>query len=140
MPTEPPAALRREVPALLRQRLPGLFAVVHFGSSSEPKPQIHRDSDVDLAVLGTERYGAALLHALAGECASLLNASVDLVDLRAADTVFAMQILGSGRLILDLAPMEFARFENRRCSEYLAFNEERREILADIVARGAVYG
>ena len=139
-PTDFHAALRCDIPALLRARLPGLIAIVHFGSTAGAAPQVHRDSDVDLAVLGAGKFDPESLIRLAGECGAILGTAVDLVDLRAADTVFAMQILGSGQLLLDLAPPAFARFENRRCSEYHAFNEERRELLADIAARGNVYG
>ena len=72
--------------------------------------------------------------------ASLLRCPVDLVDLKTATTVMAMQVLATGLLLLDAAPEVRGEFEDRVFSAYASLNEERRGILERIAAEGSVYG
>jgi hypothetical protein len=50
-----------------------------------------------------------------------------------------VQVLRDGRLLADVQPSVRASFEATALSAYARLNEERREILNDIAARGRVY-
>ncbi len=124
---------------LLRQGLPGLQAVYHFGSSAAQGAE-HEGSDVDLAVLPEGPLSPLTRFALAGACARRLHREVDLVDLASASTVLAEQVIESGRLLYARNPAAVAGFEVAVLGKYCQLNEERRELLADIQQRGGIYG
>lgn len=123
---------------LLVARLPGLQAVYLFGSAATDEQRA--DSDVDLAVLSPSPLASDLRFSLQQSLAALLRRDVDLVDLRMASTVLRTEVLRRGVLVHDGAPTERALFEAHALSDYARLNEERREILDDIRARGRVYG
>jgi len=123
--------------AVLRRALPGLVAVYRFGSSSTPRER--PESDLDVAVLATERLDARLRFDLAQRLASDLRREVDLLDLRTVPTVIAMQAVGKGRLVADLDPAARRTFETYLYSDYARLNEERRPILERVAREGRVY-
>ena len=116
----------------------GVAAVYLFGSHAEGTAA--PDSDVDLAVLANRPLGAAERFDVQERIAARLGCDVDLVDLRAASTVMQAQIVSTGRVVLEADPGARARFETAAYSAYALLNEERAGILADIAARGSVYG
>jgi len=122
----------------IRSAVPDLVAVYRFGSSvsGERSP----GSDVDLAVLATTRIDSLLRFDLQERLASAFGLSVDLVDLRAASPVMAIQVIGRGRLLLDNDTQARGRFEDLTYSVYARLNEERRGILQRVAAEGTVYG
>jgi hypothetical protein len=65
---------------------------------------------------------------------------VDLVDLRAASTVMAMQVLADGHVLEDVSPDARGLFEDHAFGSYARLNEERRGILDRVAAEGTVYG
>lgn len=115
-------------------------AVYLFGSWGTPFQRA--DSDMDLALLAASPLDLELRMCIERELRQhmALPESIDIVDLRQADTVFAAHAVAEGRciLIIDLDSME--RFEMLALSRYAKLNEERSDILADIRARGTVYG
>ncbi|HYW77881.1 MAG TPA: nucleotidyltransferase domain-containing protein [Gammaproteobacteria bacterium] len=121
----------------LRERLPGLRAVYLFGSSASGESG--RDSDVDLAVLLDKPLTGLRRFDLAGELADVVGKDVDLVDLRTASTVLRMQVIGKGRRLFG-SGADLEAFEDRVFADYARLNEERAGILADVRARGSVYG
>lgn len=124
--------------AAIRNAVPELVAVYRFGSSvsGERSP----DSDVDLAVLATAPIDPLLRFDLQERLASALHQSVDLVDLRAASPVMAIQVIGKGRVLLDNDASARGRFEDLTYGVYARLNEERRGILQRVAAEGTVYG
>ena len=78
----------------LRETVPGLMGVYAFGSRTEGTAQ--PDSDLDLAVLVAGYAEPLQLWDLAAELADLTRCDVDLLDLRAANTVMQHQILTRG--------------------------------------------
>ena len=124
--------------AAIRSAVPDLVAVYRFGSSvsGERSP----GSDVDLAVLATTPIDPLLRFDLQERLASAFGQSVDLVDLRAASPVMAIQVIGRGRLLLDNDAQARGRFEDLTYSLYARLNEERRGILERVAAEGTVYG
>jgi predicted nucleotidyltransferase len=97
-------------------------------------------SDIDLAVLTLGNLDPVERWKLQEDLAAQAHQNVDLVDLRRASTVMRVQVLRDGRLLADLQPSVRANFEATALSAYARLNEERREILNDIAARGSVYG
>jgi predicted nucleotidyltransferase len=124
--------------AAIRTAVPELVAIYRFGSSvtGERTP----GSDVDLAVLAATPIDPLRRFDLQERLASALGQSVDLVDLRAASPVMAIQIIGKGRVLLDEDAPARGRFEDLIFGVYARLNEERRGILQRVAAEGTVYG
>jgi len=119
-------------------QIPDLLAVYQFGSRAQGTAQ--PDSDIDLAVLAlTQIPGERLFH-LAQELAVRLGRNVDLVDLKSTTTVMRAQIISTGRCLESHDDQARAEFEMYAYSDYARLNEERRELLNDIKARGLIYG
>jgi hypothetical protein len=72
--------------------------------------------------------------------ASVLKREVDLIDLRSASTVMAIQVISTGRLLYDADASVRGGFEDFTYSSYARLNEERREILTRVRVEGTVYG
>ena len=122
----------------IRSAVPDLVAVYRFGSSvsHERGP----GSDIDLAVLAAAPLDPVHRFELQERLASALAQSVDLVDLRNASPVMAIQVIGKGRLLLDNDASARGRFEDLTYGAYARLNEERRGILERVAAEGTVYG
>ena len=124
--------------AVMRSAVPGLIAIYRFGSSvaGEQGPE----SDVDLALLASTTIDPVVRFDLQERLASALHQAVDLVDLRAASPVMAIQVIGKGRLLLDADTSARGQFEDRTYGTYARLNEERRGILERVASEGSVYG
>ena len=124
--------------AVIRSAVPGLIAIYRFGSSvaGEHGPE----SDVDLALLASTTIDPVVRFDLKERLASALHQSVDLVDLRAASPVMAIQVIGKGRLLLDADASARGQFEDLTYGTYARLNEERRGILERVASEGSVYG
>jgi predicted nucleotidyltransferase len=123
---------------LIRERLPDVAAVYRFGSAGTPGE--HRGSDIDLAVLPARPLDPVPRWQLAQELATLAHRDIDLVDLLSASTVMRAQVIARGERLFCADERACATFEDYAFSAYARLNEERREILKDIVERGSVYG
>jgi predicted nucleotidyltransferase len=134
----------RSIPAdatartLLAERIPGLMALYRFGSSVDGT--LRPDSDLDYAVLTPQPLDPVQRFDVQEELARRVRLSVDLVDLRNASTVMRMQVVSRGIRVDVLDPAGTDAFEIAVYSSYARLNEERREILADIVRHGTVHG
>lgn len=125
------------VVAHLRKRLPEAMAVYLFGSvaSGDARPE----SDVDLAVLNDGPLDPVFVWDVACDLANIVDAHVDLVDLRTASTVLQHQIVTKGRRL-------WARdagadiYEAFILSEKTALDERNAGLYADILREGRVYG
>lgn len=122
----------------LRAAIADLEAVYLFGSTAHATT--HDTSDVDLAVLTPRGLDADTRFRLQESLAAQLGVDVDLVDLRKASTVFAMQVITTGRVLLDNNPTSRGAFEDFTFGRYARLNEERRHILDRVVREGTVYG
>ena len=117
---------------------PDLLAVYRFGSSVNDT--MGPESDVDLAVLLPRRLDPVSRFDLQERLAARLHRDVDLLDLAAASTVMAVQIVTAGRVLYDGAPAARGEFEDRTLSLYARLNEERRGILERVAEEGTIYG
>jgi predicted nucleotidyltransferase len=123
---------------LLQVRVPKLQAVYAFGSRVQGTAGPH--SDLDLAVLAAGRVDPLRLWDCAGELADVVGCSVDLVDLCAASTVMQYQVITTGECWWRADALDVGLFEAAVLSEKTALNEARAGLMADIEARGTVYG
>ncbi len=122
----------------LRQRLGDPVAVYRFGSSADGSARA--ESDVDLAILATTPLSTELRFDVQEQLAMLLHRDVDLVDLTAASTVMAMQVVTTGTVLYEGNAAARGEFEDRVFSAYVRLNEERRGILQRIDEEGTIYG
>ena len=122
----------------LRRSVPGVVAIYRFGTwgTASQRP----DSDVDIAVLSDEPQPVKQLWDVSQELAVELGSEVDLVDLRRASTVFAAQVVSAGERLFCANETVCETWENYVYAAYARLNEERREIIQDIEARGSIYG
>ncbi|HQR81531.1 MAG: nucleotidyltransferase domain-containing protein [Gammaproteobacteria bacterium] len=115
-----------------------LLALYAFGSRIQGTA--NAQSDLDLAVL-VEGYADPMqLFELSNKLADQLGYEVDLLDMRAASTVMQYQVLTRGERwwVKDALPVGL--FETMVLSEKTNLDEVRAGLLADIQARGRVYG
>jgi len=124
------------IPTLL-DAVPDLIALYQFGSQGKEK--MHKESDLDLAILTSTQLRPVQRFDLEQELAILARKSVDLIDLRQASTVMRMQVISSGTCLFSANETERTRFEMVVYSAYARLNEERREILKSILQRGKIY-
>jgi predicted nucleotidyltransferase len=123
---------------LLGERIPDLMVLYRFGSSVHGI--LRPDSDLDYAVLAPRRLDPVERFDVQEELARRVRRSVDLVDLRNASTVMRMQVVSRGIHVVVPDPAGTNAFEIAVYSAYARLNEERRDILADIVRHGTVHG
>jgi uncharacterized protein len=117
---------------------PDCKAIYLFGSWGTADQR--SDSDIDLAILPAAPLAAVYRWELAQELSSALGCNVDLIDLLSASTVLRMQIIANGELLYGFHSSEVEQFADMVFSSYARLNEERREILTDVLRRGNVYG
>ena len=122
----------------LRQAVEGVIAVYRFGSTA--RGTAAAGSDTDIALLARARLTAAQRFEAQEALAAKLGRDVDLVDLAAASTVMAMQVVATGQLLYEADAGARGRFEDYTFGAYARLNEERRGILDRVAAEGTVYG
>jgi predicted nucleotidyltransferase len=119
---------------------PDAEAIYLFGSYLTPDQQ--QDSDVDIAVLFPYEKAKVLKNIATSDCRdaleNVLKKSVDLVNLRTANTVFQNEILQQGRIIYQQNERIVDEFEMYTLSLYQKLNEERAGILEDIASSGRI--
>lgn len=123
---------------MVREAVPDVIVVYLFGSAARGDESTW--SDLDLALLGRRPLDPVFRWELQQRLAVAAGRDVDLVDMRAASTVFRVQVLRDAQILLDRDPNARAFFEATALSMYAHLNEERRGILEDILRSGRVYG
>lgn len=124
----------------IRDHYPDVQSIYLFGSygTEYERP----DSDLDIAILlpntVAEVAGSLQMSPCALALSKLTNRSVDLINIRIANTVFQFEILGSGRVVFEADIFAHDSFEMLVMSSYQMLNEERAEYLHDIVTTGRV--
>lgn len=128
-----------DVVQILKKEISGLKAVYLFGSRSEGVERADSDTDVAYLSEGTA-LSAVERFFLAQKLASVLNTDVDLIDLRKASTVLRFEVVGKGMRIFCAEEDACDLFEMTVFSMYQHLQEERKEIIAEIMRSGKVYG
>ncbi|MBI5638934.1 MAG: nucleotidyltransferase domain-containing protein [Nitrospirae bacterium] len=102
----------------------------------------HKGSDVDIAVLFSPSKAKTLRNLALTECSRLLEdvlkRTVDLINIRLVNTVFQAEIIREGRLIYSQNEYVVDEFEMNVTSAYQKLQEERADILKDIMETGRI--
>ncbi len=122
----------------LLDAVPDVIAVYQFGSAA--RGESRADSDIDVAVLARAPIHAQRRFEIEQALAVRLHRDVDLVDLQEASTVMRMQVLATGHCLESTHDRDRRLFEMYAYSDYARLNEERRDIIKGVTARGSVYG
>ena len=122
-------------------QLKGKTIKLIYGFGSYFGGNFREDSDIDIAFF---EEGASLspedFWELQNHLSNLLKRDVDLIDLNKAPIVLKFQIVSEGQNIFCSSENAKAVFETYIYSAYYHFQEERREILKDVLERKSVYG
>ena len=121
-----------------QQSLDKLQAVYLFGSYAYNMER--SDSDIDLAFFGENKYSNETMYNLSLKLSEQLNKDFDCIDLQSANNVFAVHIIDTGKTIFNGDKNAVSNFEMRSLSQYAKLNEERKDIIQDILVRGSIYG
>lgn len=119
---------------------PDVEAIYLFGSYLTPDQQ--QDSDADIAVLFPHERAKLLTSPAMSDCRdaleNVLKRTVDLINVRMANTVFQNEIIQHGRIIYQQNEYAVDEFEMQVMSSYQKLNEERAGILEDILETGRI--
>lgn len=110
-----------------RQYIPDIKLLYLFGSHASK--QTHIKSDIDLAVMFTQKTSSVTRWEIQQKLALEFNVDVDLIDLLSASTVMQNQIIKKGICLYDARDYKNA-FEMQVMSMYQHLNEERSSILS----------
>ncbi len=115
-----------------------LLAIYAFGSRVQG--MANAQSDLDLAVLVEGYADPVVLWELSAKLAEIAGCEVDLLDMRTASTVTQYQMITTGERWWAKDVLQVGLFESMVLSEKTNLDEARAPLLADIQARGSVYG
>ncbi|MFB6351367.1 MAG: nucleotidyltransferase domain-containing protein [Bradymonadaceae bacterium] len=119
--------------ARLRAVLPDLDYAYLFGSAATG--HLRPDSDVDIAVDVGRKLNADDIGRASAPLERLVGRPVDLVDLRRAGPILAMQVLRTGQLLVESNRRARLEFEMYTPSRYADFKRMRRPIDDALVER-----
>jgi len=119
---------------------PDVEAIYLFGTYLTPDQQ--QNSDADIALLFPHGKAKLLKSLVISDCRdaleNVLKRTVDLINLRTANTVFQNEIIQHGRIIYQQNEFAVDGFEMQVMSSYQKLNEERAGILEDILETGRI--
>lgn len=133
---------KKNVINILTEYFPDVQAVYIFGSMETQDER--GTSDVDIALLlppdTARQVGSLAVHDVRFELESVLGRDVDLINLRLVNTVLQKEIVTTGRRVF-CAQDGYATelFEMLTLSLYQKLNEERADIVQEIMNSGRVY-
>lgn len=117
----------------IRQIVPGAQFAYVFGSTAAGA--LRPDSDVDIAVDAGRTLTTDELGRLTAELETLVGRDVDVVDLRRAGPILAMQVLRAGQLLFESDRRARLEFEMYTPSRYADFKRMRQPIDDALVER-----
>lgn len=130
-----------KIVSLLQLHYPNLEGVYLFGSHA--RDEARPESDLDLAILfsfeDSQKYRNLALSEASLALARVFDCEVDLVNLRAVDTVFQYQIITTGKVLFAQDFNQLYSFEGLIVSMYQKLKEERRFIEAEIKKSGEIF-
>jgi predicted nucleotidyltransferase len=124
--------------ATIRARLSDVLAVYRYGSAGGPFER--PDSDLDVALLCRERVPFETRTRVAVDLMKVFDRDVDVVDMRGISVSLRVQIAASGARLYAENRSVADEYDARALSDYARLNEERRDILKDVRARGSIHG
>ncbi len=124
-----------EIRAILAKELAGAQFVLLYGSFGTP--YFNSDSDLDVAVQFPARLEPSSLLNIRASLEAATGRKIDLVDLRGADPVLAMQALRAGRPLSVNDSKAYGQFAMRALSDYMDLKIDRRGIEQGLMQWGA---
>ena len=136
-----PSEYDQTIIANARHGFPDVQAVYLFGSLGTEYER--EDSDADIAVLlppaTAKAEGSLVMAGCRFDLERELGRTVDLVNLRLANTVFQMRVVEEGRLLFVADPFAAATFEMLTLSFYQKLQQERAAILEQVSTTQRVF-
>jgi predicted nucleotidyltransferase len=114
---QPSDATPEKITEALRplMRRPDVQLIILFGSAA--RGDTHRDSDIDVGILAVEAFDPI---GMTNEISGYLGTSrVDVVDLRRASPLLALEALRHGRLLYESRPGSYAAFYSLALRRYV---------------------
>jgi len=131
---------QKQIIQTVLKHYPEVQAIYFFGTYGTDDQWI--DSDVDIALLlkhqQAKKVGTLVMSDLRFELERLLEIDVDLINLRRVPTVLQKEIVAADRQIHTADENAADEFEMLTISYYQKLNEERSEILKEIMTSGRV--
>ncbi|WKN40634.1 type VII toxin-antitoxin system MntA family adenylyltransferase antitoxin [Tunicatimonas pelagia] len=131
-------SLNQQITSYLLPLLPNTWAIYLFGSYAQQ--QVTAESDIDIAVLGSQQLKPVHRREIIQQLAKLLGREVDLVDLQQASTVVQFQVVSTGERIYCHNENEMAWWKLKVYQLYLTLNDDRKPILEEIKRTRTIYG
>jgi len=131
---------QKQIIQTVLKHYPEVQAIYLFGTYGTDEQWT--DSDVDIALLlkhqQAKTVGTLAMSDLRFELERLLEKDVDLINLRRVSTVLQKEIVAADRRIYTADEYAADEFEMLTISYYQKLNEERSEILKEIMTSGRV--
>ena len=131
---------QKQIIQTVLKHYPEVQAIYLFGTYGTDEQWT--DSDVDIALLlkhqQAKTVGTLVMSDLRFELERLLEKDVDLINLRRVPTVLQKEIVAADRRIYTADEYAADEFEMLTISYYQKLNEERSEILKEIMTSGRV--
>ncbi len=124
---------------ILKVHFPYVEAIYLFGSQAIGADTQNSDVDVAFFTLHDDVIAPLRVYDAQKELEVFLHKDVDLVHLQSASTVFQFQVITTGIHLYVRNPSFLLQQETLVFSMYQRLNEERKEILNDIVSSGKIY-
>jgi predicted nucleotidyltransferase len=116
--------------------IPDLKAIYLFGSFAKGEATL--DSDIDIGIISEKHVDPTHILHIAQRLAAALNRDVDLLDIDQVPLVMQFRVITTGKNIYSKNPLALLEFETRIISMYQRFNEERKDIISEIINSGKV--
>jgi len=129
--------IEAKIVAILQKEIPSLQAIYLFGSYANGF--VNQESDIDIAFLSSSKIDTLKRWNIANLLARELLIDVDLINLQEANTVFRFEIISQGKRIYG-SGFEVEQFEMLSYSFYVRLQEERKEIIENILEKRTVLG
>lgn len=117
---------------ILSDNIVGLRLVYCFGSYA--RGDCNLESDVDIAFLSDSKVTDLQRFDLANQLADVFSRDVDLIDLRLASETLRVEMLKDAKCIFCATTEDLDAYEMRTYSEYVYFNEARKDLLEEFIA------
>lgn len=124
---------------IVKTHFPKVEAVYLFGSQAIGLDTKNSDVDVAFFTLHDDEITPFRVYDAQKELEVFLHKDVDLVHLQSASTVFQFQVITTGIHLYVRNPSFLLQQETLVFSMYQRLNEERKDILNDIVSAGKIY-
>ncbi len=128
----------KSIVEVICKQLVDVKAIYLFGSYASG--EFSDKSDIDLALFCGNPQKSEVIFNLSLILMSMINKDIDLIDLKSVNTAFAAHIIDTGKCIYSSSENEVLFYEMNVFSQYANLQEERKDILTDILNRGNFYG